>query len=73
MVGPVLVAVALFAAAQGAPLFCAAFVFTLQGDPQLLPALLLAAAVSDALSARWRGEGWNGHQSAALLRQLPGG
>lgn len=66
-------AVALFAGAQGTPLFCAAFVFTLQGDPQLLPALLLAAAVSDALSARWRGEGWNGHQSAALLRQLPGG
>jgi H+/Cl- antiporter ClcA len=63
-------AVALFAAAQGTPLFCAAFVFTLQGDPQLLPALLLVSAVSDALSARLRGEGWNGHQCAALLQPL---
>ena len=35
-------ATALFAAAHGAPLFCAAFVFTLQGDPALLPLLLLA-------------------------------
>jgi H+/Cl- antiporter ClcA len=64
-------AVALFAAAQGTPLFCAAFVFTLQGDPQLLPALLLVAAVGDALSARWRGEGWNGHQCAVLISALP--
>jgi H+/Cl- antiporter ClcA len=66
-------AVALFAAAQGTPLFCAAFVFTLQGDPQLLPALLLVSAVSDALSARWRGEGWNGHQCAVLMRQAQRG
>jgi H+/Cl- antiporter ClcA len=66
-------AVALFAGAQGTPLFCAAFVFTLQGDPQLLPALLLVAGVSDALSSRLRGEGWNGHQCAALLRQGGGG
>jgi len=62
-------AVALFAGAQGTPLFCAAFVFTLQGDPQLLPALLLVAGVSDALGARLRGEGWNGHQCSALLHQ----
>lgn len=62
-------AVALFAAAQGTPLFCAIFVFTLQGDPQALPLLLLVAAVSDTLSARLRGEGWNGHQCAALLPQ----
>jgi len=66
-------AVALFAAAQGTPLFCAAFVFTLQGDPQLLPALLLVAAVSDALSASWRGEGWNGHQCAVLMQQAQRG
>jgi H+/Cl- antiporter ClcA len=63
-------AVALFAGAQGTPLFCAAFVFTLQGDPQLLPALLLVSAVSDALSSRMRGQGWNGHQCAVLLRQV---
>jgi H+/Cl- antiporter ClcA len=66
-------AVALFAAAQGTPLFCAAFVFTLQGDPQLLPALLLVAAVSDALSVSWRGEGWNGHQCAVLMQQAQRG
>jgi len=62
-------AVALFAGTQGTPLFCAAFVFTLQGDLQLLPALLLVSAVSDALSSRWRGEGWNGHQGAVLMQQ----
>lgn len=66
-------AVALFAGAQGTPLFCAAFVFTLQGDPQLLPALLLVSGVSDALSARWRGEGWNGHQCSALIQQAERG
>ena len=62
-------AVALFAGIQGTPLFCAAFVFTLQGDLQLLPALLLVGAVSDALTANWRGEGWNGHQCAMLMQQ----
>lgn len=66
-------AVALFAGIQGTPLFCAAFVFTLQGDLQLLPALLLVSAVSDALSARWRGEGWNGHQCAVLMQQAQRG
>lgn len=60
-------ATALFAAAHGAPLFCAAFVFTLQGDPALLPPLLLVAAIAAALGERWRGEGWNDHQVRALL------
>lgn len=63
---------ALFAGIQGTPLFCAAFVVTLQGDLQLLPALLLVSAVSDALSARWRGEGWNGHQCALLMQPSKG-
>jgi H+/Cl- antiporter ClcA len=62
-------ATALFAAAHGAPLFCAAFVFTLQGDPALLPLLLLVAAVAAALGERWRGEGWNEHQLRILLEQ----
>lgn len=66
-------AVALFTAAhQGTPLFCSAFVFTLQGDPQALPALLLVSAVSSALGAHLRGEGWNGHQCATLLGQIAG-
>jgi H+/Cl- antiporter ClcA len=60
-------ATALFAAAHGAPLFCAAFVFTLQGDPALLPLLLLVAAIAAALGERWRGEDWNEHQAKALL------
>ena len=62
---------ALFAAAHGAPLFCAVFVFTLQGDPALLPLLLLVAAVAAALGERWRGEGWNDHQVQVLLDPQP--
>jgi H+/Cl- antiporter ClcA len=56
-------AVALFAAANGTPLFCALFVFTLQGDPRLLPILLLVGGVSTALAQRWRGPTWNEAQS----------
>ena len=61
-------ATALFAAANGTPVFCAAFVFTLQGDPSSLPLLLLVSGVSASLAERWRGEEWNGHQASALLR-----
>ncbi len=64
-------ATALFAAVHGAPLFCAAFVFTLQGDPALLPLLLLVAAIAAALGERWRGEGWNDHQVRVLLEAMP--
>ena len=64
-------ATGLFAAAHGAPLFCAAFVFTLQGDPALLPLLLLVAAMAAALGERWRGEGWNDHQVRVLLEAKP--
>jgi len=64
-------ATALFAAAHGCPLFCAAFVFTLQGDPALLPLLLLVAATAAALGERWRGEGWNEHQARVLLAPQP--
>ena len=66
-------ATALFAAAHGCPLFCASFVFTLQGDPALLPLLLLVSAVASALGERWRGEGWNEHQVQALLDREPAG
>lgn len=54
---------AFFAAANGTPLFCALFVFTLQGDPRLLPILLLAGGVSTILAQRWRGLTWNEAQS----------
>ncbi|MFM2172239.1 MAG: hypothetical protein RLZZ54_166 [Cyanobacteriota bacterium] len=60
-------ATALFAGANGTPIFCAVFVFTLQGDPQLFPVLLLVSAVSEALAAPLRGEGWNEQQSKALM------
>lgn len=52
-------ATALFAAASRTPIFCALFVFTLQGDPQLLPQLLLVSGFSTALAERWRGRTWN--------------
>jgi hypothetical protein len=44
-------------------------VFTLQGDPALLPVLLLVSALAASLGERWRGEGWNEHQVRALLNQ----
>ena len=52
-------ATALFAGANGTPLFCALFVFTLQGDSALLPVLLLVSAVSTAWVGMWRGPTWN--------------
>jgi H+/Cl- antiporter ClcA len=64
-------ATALFASTNGTPLFCAAFVFTLQGDAALLPLLLAVSAVSAALGERWRGVSWNGHQAQVLLDQAP--
>lgn len=57
-------ATALFAAANRTPLLCALFVFTLQGDPQMLLPLLLASGVSTALAERWRGPTWNEAQLA---------
>ena len=61
-------ATALFASTNGTPLFCAAFVFTLQGDPSSLPLLLAASAVAAALGERWRGATWNDHQAEALIQ-----
>jgi len=59
-------ATALFAAANGTPIFCAVFVFTLQGDPASLPLLLLVSGVSAQLAIPLRGEEWNAHQAARL-------
>lgn len=55
--------VSLFAAACGTPLFCAMFVFILQGDPAMLPALLLSSAVAASLAAPLRGASWNERQA----------
>ena len=60
-------AAALFAAANGTPLFCGVFVFTLQGDAQLLPWLLLASALATAMADPFRGDEWNTYQSKMLL------
>jgi H+/Cl- antiporter ClcA len=60
-------ATALFASSNGTPLFCAVFVFILQGDPTLLPLLLAVSAVAAALGQGWRGETWNDHQAKVLL------
>ena len=65
-------ATALFAAANRTPLFCALFVFTLQGDPQLLIPLLLASAISAALAEPLRGITWNEAQvDMSLLQRRP--
>jgi len=58
-------AAALFAAANRTPLFCALFVFTLQGDPQLLVPLLLASAISAAVAEPLRPITWNEAQVQA--------
>jgi H+/Cl- antiporter ClcA len=67
-------ATALFAAANRTPLFCALFVFTLQGDPQLVLPLLLASSISAALAEPLRGITWNEAQvdtSLALVQRRP--
>jgi len=60
-------AAALFAGANRTPIFCALFVFTLQGDPQLLLPLLLASAISTVLAERWRPTTWNAAQVQAAM------
>ncbi|MBF2097611.1 MAG: chloride channel protein [Gloeomargaritaceae cyanobacterium C42_A2020_066] len=61
-------AAALFGAANGTPLFCGVFVFTLQGDAALLPAILLASAAASVLAEPLRGEEWGAWQAERLLR-----
>lgn len=61
-------AAALFSAASRTPLFCGLFVFTLQGNPELLTPLLLASALATGLSRVLGRESWSEHQSEAYLR-----
>ncbi|QPN68634.1 chloride channel protein [Synechococcus sp. CBW1006] len=67
-------AAALFSGACRTPLFCGVFVFTLQGDAQLLPWLLVASALAAAIGERWGGSTWNTCQMDRLLasRRQPG-
>ncbi|MFY8149803.1 MAG: chloride channel protein [Prochlorococcaceae cyanobacterium] len=59
-------AAAAFAGACRTPLFCALFVFTLQGDTTLLPWLLLSASVAAGVGEACGGATWN---EAQLERQ----
>ncbi len=59
-------AAALFSGACRTPLFCALFVFTLQGNGALLPWLLTASAIAAALGRWLGGPSWNEAQRAAF-------
>lgn len=61
-------AAALFSGAARTPLFCALFVFTLQGNPELITWLLLAAALAAALSRTLNPTSWSEHQGEAYRR-----
>lgn len=68
-------AVAFFSAATGTPLFCALFVFQLQGDAAMLTPLLFCSALSCWLGRRLNPVSWNEvqvHQMAeALEHKMP--
>ncbi len=59
-------AAALFSGACRTPLFCALFVFTLQGNAALLPWLLTAAAIAAAMGRWLGGPSWNEAQVEAF-------
>lgn len=52
-------AVALFSGATGTPLFCAIFVFTLQGDSAMLTPLLFCSALACVVGKRLNPVSWN--------------
>jgi H+/Cl- antiporter ClcA len=64
-------AAATFSGACRTPLFCAVFVFTLQGQPSALPLLLTASAVAAAIGRWLGGESWNAVQVAAAASATP--
>ncbi|MDM7937264.1 MAG: chloride channel protein [Cyanobium sp. CZS 48M] len=59
-------AAALFSGACRTPLFCALFVFTLQGNAALLPWLLTASAIAAAMGRWLGGPSWNEAQVEAF-------
>lgn len=59
-------AAALFSGACRTPLFCALFVFTLQGNTVLLPWLLTASAIAAAMGRWLGGPSWNEAQVEAF-------
>ncbi|EDY39393.1 putative chloride channel [Cyanobium sp. PCC 7001] len=63
-------AAATFSGACRTPLFCALFVFTLQGQPSGLPLVLTASAIAAAIGHWIGGASWNAVQVAAA-RAVP--
>ncbi len=61
-------AASLFSGASRTPLFCGLFVFTLQGNPELLTPLLLASALATGLSRSLSRVSWSEHQGEAYLK-----
>jgi chloride channel protein, CIC family len=59
-------AAALFGGAARTPLFCGLFVFTLQGNPEMLSWLLLASALAAGLSRLLNPSSWSEHQGEAF-------
>lgn len=68
-------AVAFFSAATGTPLFCALFVFQLQGDTAMLTPLLFCSALACLVGKRLNPLSWNevqvNHMAEALEHKLP--
>jgi H+/Cl- antiporter ClcA len=62
-------AAATFGGACRTPLFCGAFVFTLQGNPATLPWLLTSAAIAAAIGRWLGGISWNEVQVEAFRRR----
>ncbi len=61
-------AAAVFSGACRTPLFCALFVFTLQGNPATLPWLLTGSAIAAAIGRWLGGLSWNEAQTEAFQR-----
>jgi H+/Cl- antiporter ClcA len=64
-------ATATFSGACRTPLFCALFVFTLQGQPSGLPLVLTASAIAAAIGHWLGGASWNAVQVAAAKAVPP--
>jgi chloride channel protein, CIC family len=60
-------AVAFFSAATGTPMFCAIFVFQLQGDPTMLTPMFLFSALACVVGKKLNPVSWNESQVEAFV------